>query len=77
MTEDAASSEEHRSRLLFVDVDGGRRTKVVDPKESRLGPLDIIVTASSPGLKSDTVTIPVSTDQQDGVLPTAQRSVFF
>lgn len=77
VTQDAASSEEHRSKLMFVDVDGNRLTKIIDPKEPHLAPQDITVMASSPGLKSGTVVIPVSMDQQDGVLPTAQRSVIY
>jgi hypothetical protein len=75
VTEDRASPAWHRARLLQIDRDGNRRTKIVAPGDELKGKDDfIVVTASSPGLPDVTISIPLSVDAaQDGVLAVASR----
>lgn len=79
VTHDAASPPAHRARLVQIDTDGGKRTVIVNPgikgNEKEM-PSTITVKASSPGLKSAMVNIPLTTDAaQHSVLASAARSV--
>ena len=62
MTENSATPEDHRHRLLQIDAEGGVRTRIVPPGVHVKAPESIVVEASAPGLGSSMVTIPVSTD---------------
>ena len=64
----------NRDRIIEIDRDGGKRTLIGDPRVPRESLDDIVVQVSAPGVGSATVTIPVSTDPNDGVLPTARNS---
>lgn len=60
-TADHATSAEHRRRLLQIDQDS--TVYVQDPDVAHApGPADIVVAASSPGLQTVQVTIPVTAD---------------
>lgn len=74
VTVDAASPAWHRGRMREIDADGGVRTRVATAEDAP--PASIVVTASSSGLKSASITIPVSTDAaKDSVLAAAAASV--
>ena len=83
VTLDAATPQLHRQRLHEIDVDGGIRTQIASdfnlasPSSRGLAtPTSITVTASSPGLASATLDIPLSTDQEThSVLASARRSL--
>lgn len=62
VTENSATPEDHRHRLLQIDAEGGVRTRIVPPGVHVKAPESIVVEASAPGLGSSMVTIPVSTD---------------
>lgn len=66
-----------RKRLLQIDVDGNKRTRVVAPgsDEDLRAPESIVVQASAAGFSSVTISIPVSADPNDAVLAVASRSV--
>ena len=78
VTEDHASSSQHRHRLLQIDRDGGIRTHIGHPgvsSPSRFAD-GIVVEVSAPGVGSSTVTIPVTTDTvTHNVLNVAKRSM--
>lgn len=74
VTRDAVSSP------LLAEVEVGAEPRRDDPEAVRVGDyvgaMEIVVTASAPGLKSGTVSIPVSTDAAvDSVLAVAQRGL--
>lgn len=79
VTHDASSPPRHRSRLAQIDVDGSARTMIVSPDAAAaqyVVPTEIIVTASSPGLATATIRIPLSTDvEKHSVLASATRSL--
>ena len=82
VTHDAASSAAHRRRLYQIDIDGNRRTTIANPDRSReaqqvqTAPSEITVVASSPGLVSASVSIPVSTNSlAHSVLASATASI--
>ena len=77
VTEDHASSPEHRYRLIQIDRDGGTRTHIQDPGIPSPSFADgIVVKVSASGLGSSTVTIPVSTDSvTHNVLNVAKQSL--
>ena len=64
----------NRDRIIEIDRDGGKKTLIGDPRVPRESLDGIVVQVSAPGVGSATVTIPVSTDPNDGVLPTARNS---
>ena len=64
----------NRDRIIQIDRDGGQRTLIGDPKTPRETLDGIVVEVSAPGAGTATVTIPVSTDTSDGVIPTARKS---
>ena len=58
--------------LTRIDVEGGQQTTILSPRHAK--DTAIVVTASSPGLRGDSVSIPVSTNQRrDSVLAVAAR----
>lgn len=76
VTHDASSPANHRHRLRQIDLEGGRRTTIVVPGEESEVASEIVVTASSPGLRSASVSIPVSTDvAAHSVLASAAHSL--
>lgn len=76
VTTDAATHPKHRRRLLEVDVDAGRRTRIQDPMSSIDAASVITVTATSPGLTSHTIDIPVSIHAEThAVLAVAANSI--
>jgi len=75
VTVDAATPTWHRRRMLQIDTDANRRTTIVNPDGVSDPPPDIVVQATSPGLTSSTVTIPVSVDPAAAVMATAYASV--
>ena len=78
VTEDHASSSQHRHRLLQIDRDGGIRTHIGHPEVSSPSRFaeGIVVEVSAPGVGSSTVTIPVTTDiVTHNVLNVAKRSM--
>ena len=60
VTMDQASPQLHRKRLMQIDRDGGVRTTIVAPGYEQQPLENIVVEASSEGLISSRVTIPVS-----------------
>ena len=71
VTEHRTGTAAERARLASIDVDTAHSAAGKGAAAS-----SITVTASSPGLASATVEIPVSADSgQHGVLPTAARSM--
>lgn len=80
VTADATSAAGADGLLAHIDVEGGQRTRLLqqflDGGGGGNGAAEgIVVTASSPGLASATVSIPVSTDfMQHGVLQVAAQS---
>lgn len=60
----------HLKRLVEIDAEGGRLTAVALDAGAALGS-SITVMASSPGLVSATLAIPVSVDRSDSVLDAA------
>ncbi len=75
VTQNAASAPWHRARLAEIDVEGeaGPTELIVN---GVLGATEIVVEASSPGLRSGRATIALSTDEAtDGVLAVAAASV--
>ena len=80
VTEDHASSSQHRHRLLQIDRDGGIHTHIRHPGVSSPSKFadSIVVEVSAPGVGSSTVTIPVTTDiVTHNVLNVAKRSMKF
>ena len=78
VTEDHASSSQHRHRLLQIDRDGGIRTHIRHPEVSSPSKFadGIVVEVSAPDVGSSTVTIPVTTDiVTHNVLNVAKRSM--
>jgi len=76
VTEDHASPEQHRHRLLQIDTEGGVRTRIVLPGIHAEAADNIVVEASAPGLGSSTVTIPVTDDMENhSVLAVAEKSM--
>ena len=74
VTEDRASPAWHRQRLRYIDVDGNKNVKIVEPGTETDGANDVIVvSASSPGLATVTVSIACSTDAADSVLAVASQ----
>ena len=71
VTEDRAGSAADRTLLASIDADTAHTTV---PTTSN-APTSIVVTASSPGLKSATLTIPVSTSSAHDVMSSAQSSL--
>ena len=64
----------NRDRIIEIDRDEGKRTLIGDPRVPRESLDDIVVQVSAPGVGSATVTIPVSTEPNEGVLSTAKKS---
>jgi len=76
VTEDHASPEQHRRRLLQIDTEGGVRTHIVLPGMHAGAADNIVVEASAPGLGSSMVTIPVTDDMENhSVLAVAEKSM--
>ena len=76
VTEDHATSAEHRRRLLQIDRDGGVRTRIIPPEASISPDIEIVVEASVAGLGSSRVSIPVSDDAEShSVLSSARKSI--
>ena len=76
VTEDNATSVEHRRRLLQIDREGGVRTRIIPPEASIKASKEIVVEASVAGLGSSSVSIPVSSDAAtDSVLSVARKSL--
>ena len=74
VTANAASDD--RDMLLEVDTDPNLQNSIIIPSHVVPTMAPIVVQASSPGLESSTVAIPVSADLgADGVLAVASRSV--
>ena len=73
VTENRVSSDQERKRLLQVDSDPVRRTRIVPPGEPSAAADTIVVEASSPGLKSAQVSIALSADMKDSVLAVAEK----
>ena len=74
VTHDAVSSP------LLAEIERlGSTARGDDPEAVRFGAyaggMEIVVSASSPGLKSGTVSIPVTTDLAESVLAVAQREL--
>lgn len=61
-TADQATSAAHRRRLLQIDQDSNVYVQDPDADADSDGPADIVVAASSPGLPTVHVTIPVTND---------------
>ena len=74
---DAGTPAWHRRRLLQIDAEANLRTQIADPDDAQapVPPAGIVIQATSPGLKSCTITIPVSTDPAAGVLASAYSAV--
>ena len=72
VTEHHAGSAAERARMAFIDQEAAYTTVHAD---GRAPPSSITVVASSPGLASATVHIPVSAESKHGVLQAAVRSV--
>ena len=72
VTEDHVTSNRHRN--IQIDSDGGKRTLIGDPREPKRVLEDIVVQVSADGVGQATVSIPTSTDPNDGVIPTAKKS---
>ncbi len=74
VTVDAASAR--RPRLIEVDAEGGRRTRIVPPTSVVAHPKVMTVTASSPGLAPASADIPLSVDaRRHSVLAAAVQSL--
>ena len=74
VTEDRATSAQHRHRLLQIDKDGGGRTRIVPSGYSKTAAEEIVVEASVAGLGSSRVSIPVSDDAEThSVLSVAKK----
>lgn len=78
-TQDRSSPAWHRARLLEIDVNSGagQSAHIVPPLEDEAtlaAPAPIVIQASSPGLRTATISVPTSTDPADGVLAVAARS---
>jgi hypothetical protein len=76
VSKNSAGPAWHRRRLLQIDADPSPRTHIQDPDADH-GADDeaIVVEATSPGLKSATISIPVSSDLAASVLETAASNV--
>ena len=62
-TATTAMSPKERERILEIDAEAGLRTTIASPEETLSVEADsVVVKASSPGLQSSTVSIPVSND---------------
>lgn len=72
VTEHHTGSAAERARMVFIDQEAGYNTVRNDDSAP---PSWITVVASSPGLASATVQIPVSAESKHGVLQAAERSV--
>ena len=64
----------NRGRMIQIDSDGGQRTLVGDPHDPKRFLDDIVVQMSAEGVGTATVSIPTSTDPNDGVISTARKS---
>ena len=78
VTEDHASHPDHRRRMIEIDIDGGHRTKVIDPDIKIKKGHDVIddvivVEVSVEGVGAAQLPIPVSSDLSNGVMQTAER----
>ena len=73
-TATTAMSPKERQRILEIDAEAGLRTTIASPQETlSVEAESIVVKASSPGLQSSTVSIPVSNDlSKHSVLAVAQ-----
>ena len=81
----AAGTDAERRRLMEIDIDGGKRTTVLQGRVSKHKQQDgasntfasegIVVEVTSAGLAPARITIPVSAESQHSVLETASRSV--
>jgi len=69
---DYATSLAHRQRLAFIDIDGGRLTRI-GTATAQEGLPPIVVTASAPGLKGATLEIPLTDDLAQLPLAVASR----
>jgi hypothetical protein len=68
----------HRRRLLQIDADPSPRTHIQDPDadaSDNASDAAIVVEATSPGLKSATISIPLSSELAASVLETAASNV--
>lgn len=74
VTEHRIGTPEQRARLAEIDRESAH-TRVVGGTLGPSGSSSIVVVASSPGLASATVEIPVSTEEQHSVLAAASRSL--
>ena len=72
VTEDHTTA--NRDRMIQIDSDGGQRTLVGDPRDPKRFLDDIVVQVSAEGVGTATVSIPTSTDPNDGVISTARKS---
>ena len=73
---DGSSPAWHRRRLRQIDLEGNRRTRILLDDELAAAPTAIEVEASSPGLASARIAIPLSYNAaRDAVLAVAARSV--
>jgi hypothetical protein len=72
VTEHHTGSAAERARMAFIDQEAAYTSVHNDDSAP---PSSITVVASSPGLASATVQIPVSTESKHGVLQAAERSV--
>lgn len=72
VTEHHAGSSAERARMAFIDQEAAHNTIVID---DRALPSSITVVASSPGLASATVQVPVSAESKHGVLQAAELSM--
>ena len=72
VAENRVLSTRERIRLLQIDIDGDKRTRIVASDSP--APREIVVEAHSPELKSDRVSIELSSNSElDGVLAVAER----
>lgn len=75
VTQDSASDPSMRARMLYIDVEhAAAPTDVLAPFEARAA-TEIVVEATSPGLKPGRATIALSSNPADGVLATAAAAV--
>lgn len=79
VTVDASGTEEERQLRASVNSEAGKgvasRSSTVLQGPASAAPTSITVTASSPGLKAASFTIPLSVDPKDAVLAVAEASV--
>ncbi len=75
-TVNQAAPASERARLLQIDVDGNKRTRIVRPgsDEDAQAPSPIVVQATADGFAPAQISIGVSVDPSDTVLAVASRS---